>query len=80
MSMGIKVLFVVVAIMAVVLILLSIFSGGAGQINNIFKSWAGEAGKTPTACQQLKEGDCTLLRGCQWCNNQCIPVTQKCEK
>lgn len=77
--MGLKILFVVVAIMAVVLILLSIFSSGAQDISGVFDQWVGQTGETPKACHQLAEEDCTLLRGCHWCDGDCKPVSEECK-
>lgn len=79
MEMGLRVLFVVVAILVVVIVLLAMFTGGAANIGKTLEQWWGGVPDEPKPCNlYTKAEDCSIFAGCQWCNNQCIPAGQQC--
>lgn len=70
MEMGLKVLFVVVAILVVVIVLLAMFMGGAGDIGKVFTDWIRGVPSEPKACNLYNNQDasqCTIFAGCQCC-------------
>jgi len=82
METGIKVLLAVISVLVVVLIILSIFSGGAQDIGERVEQWIGGVPETPQACSAYT-GDwskCTLFAGCQRCGDVCISSTERCEQ
>ena len=80
MEMGLKVLFAVVAVLIVVIVLLGIFTGGAGQLSETLQSWWGGVPAKPAPCSDYTvKVDCNKWLTCHWCEGLgCKSVSEAC--